>query len=157
MCIRDSRDGLAAISQEAMDLNYDGVMIESHINPDEAWSDAKQQVVPERVAEIIEGLILRDENAADPSLLEEYRTKIDQLDDEIMNLFSQRMTVSKDIGRYKKDNGIAILQSKRWEDILTLMAAKGEKLGLSPEFVERFLKAVHQESINHQNQVMNED
>lgn len=151
-----NREGLAAISQEAMDLNYDGVMIESHIDPDNAWSDAKQQVVPERVAEIIENLVLRSESPADPTLLEQYRQKIDQMDDDIMNLFAERMKVSQDIGRYKKDNGIAILQSKRWEDILTHMAEKGEKVGLSPEFVERYLKAVHQESINHQNKVMNE-
>lgn len=152
-----NREGLAAITQEAMDLNYDGAMLESHIDPDNAWSDAKQQVVPERVGEIVSKLVLRDENASDPSLLQGYREKIDQLDDEIMNLFSQRMNISKDIGRYKKANGIAILQSKRWEDILTHMAEKGEKVGLSAEFVERYLKAVHQESINHQNQVMNEE
>ncbi|MEQ9229507.1 MAG: chorismate mutase, partial [Cyclobacteriaceae bacterium] len=123
---------------------------------DNAWSDAKQQVVPERVAEIIENLVIRSESPADPTLLEQHRQKIDQMDEEIMNLFADRMKISQDIGRYKKENGIAILQSKRWEDILTHMAEKGEKVGLSAEFVERYLRAVHQESINHQNKVMNE-
>ena len=151
-----NREGLAAISQEAMDLNYDGVMLESHIDPDNAWSDAKQQVVPERVAEIVDGLVLRQEDGMDKSQLDGFREKIDEMDEEIMALFAKRMKVSDQIGRYKKSNGIAILQSKRWEDILTQMATKGETMGLSAQFVERYLKAVHQESIDRQNAIMNE-
>ena len=101
-----NREGLAAISQEAMDLNYDGVMIESHIDPDNAWSDAKQQVVPERVGEIIEGLVVRHEEADDLSELDGFRKKIDQMDEEIMALFAKRMKVSKQIGNYKKENDV---------------------------------------------------
>lgn len=152
-----NRTNLAAIAQESMDLNYDGVMIESHIDPDNAWSDAKQQVVPERLAEIINNLVVRTEiPAKDDGLLEAYRAQIDKYDDEILAIFSQRMRVAENIGRYKKEHGITILQSKRWEDILAHMTDKGTKAGLSPEFIEKFLKAVHQESINHQNAVMNE-
>ena len=151
-----NRTGLAAISQEAMDLNYDGVMIESHIDPDNAWSDAKQQIVPEEVGKLVDNLVLRSADPSDESLLASYREKIDKFDEDIMNLFSERMKVSRDIGKYKKDNDVAILQSKRWEDILTHMTEKGEKLKLNAEFVEKYLKAVHQESINQQNQVMNE-
>jgi len=151
-----NRVDLAAIAQESMDLNYDGIMLESHIDPDNAWSDAKQQVVPERIAEIVTNLVVRSENPdkAD-NLLEAYREQIDKYDDAILSLFAQRMKVAENIGRYKKENGITILQSKRWEDILQHMTDKGTKAGLSPEFIEKWLKAVHQESINHQNMVMN--
>jgi len=151
-----NRENLFSISQEAMDLNYDGLMIESHRDPNNAWSDAKQQVVPERVAEMIENLEVRTEKAENgESLLEGYRGQIDQYDDEILALFAQRMKVADNIGLYKKEHGVTILQGKRWDEILNHAIDKGEKAGLSAEFVERYLKAVHQESINHQNEVMN--
>ena len=151
-----NRENLQGIAQEAMDLNYDGVMMESHCDPDNAWSDAKQQVLPERLDEIVRGLVLRtSKTESDPGLLESYREQIDTYDDEILALFAQRMKVADNIGRYKKENGVTILQGKRWDEILSHAIDKGERAGLSAEFVERFLKAVHQESINHQNEVMN--
>ena len=151
-----NRENLQSIAQEAMDLNYDGVMIESHCDPDNAWSDAKQQVVPERLDEIVRSLVLRTTKPeSDPGLLESYREQIDTYDDEILALFAQRMKVADNIGRYKKENGVTILQGKRWDEILRHAIDRGERAGLSAEFVERFLKAVHQESINHQNEVMN--
>ncbi|MCP4458758.1 MAG: bifunctional 3-deoxy-7-phosphoheptulonate synthase/chorismate mutase type II [Cytophagales bacterium] len=151
-----NRENLFNISQEAMDLNYDGLMIESHRDPDNAWSDAKQQVVPARIAEMVDGLELRSSKAGNGgSLLEEYREKIDQYDDEILALFAQRMKIADNIGLYKKKNGITILQGKRWDEILNHAIDKGKRAGLSAEFIERYLMAVHQESINHQNEVMN--
>lgn len=151
-----NRENLLNISQKAMDLNYDGLMIESHMAPDHAWSDAKQQVVPERITEIVESLEVRSEKVENgETLLEGYRDKIDQYDEEILALFAQRMKVADDIGQYKKENGVTILQGKRWDEILRHTIDKGKKSGLSAEFVERYLKAVHQESINHQNEIMN--
>lgn len=151
-----NRENLFNISQEAMDLNYDGLMIESHCDPDNAWSDAKQQVVPERVAEMIQNLEVRSAKVEnDETLLGEYREQIDKYDDEILTLFAQRMQVADNIGRYKKENGVTILQGKRWDQILRHAVDKGKKSGLSAEFVERYLRAVHQESIHHQNTVMN--
>jgi len=158
--IAGNRELLFDVSQEAMDLNYDGLMIESHITPDDAWSDAKQQITPEKVVELIDSLILRkndlDENLTS-SELDSLRTQIDKFDDEILDLFSQRMKVAENIGSYKKKNNLTILQSKRWEQVLEQSFSKAQKLGLSDEFIERYLKAVHQESINHQNKVMNKN
>jgi len=151
-----NREGLAGIAQEAMDLNYDGLMIESHRDPDNAWSDAKQQVVPERVGEMIDNLVVRSQNPTDENLLAGYREQIDNYDNQILELFAQRMKVAENIGRYKKANGVTILQGRRWDEILGHAIEKGKKAGLSAEFIERFLKAVHQESINHQNAIMNE-
>lgn len=152
-----NRHMLQAVSQEALDLNYDGVMIESHIDPDNAWSDAKQQVVPERVAEMMNAMILRENrpNNGEVAGLEAFRNQIDLFDKEIMDLFAQRMGVVQKIGEFKKENNISILQTQRWEEILSKAFEMGDKMGLSKEFVEKYLRAVHQESIDQQNAVMN--
>ncbi len=152
-----NRHMLFDVAQEALDLNFDGVMIESHIDPDNAWSDAKQQVVPERVGEMINDLILRNNVPENGSIsgLSAFRSQIDKYDDEIMALFAQRMEVAQKIGAFKKENNMSILQTKRWEEILEKAFTKGRKVGLSDEFMEKYLKAVHQESIDQQNNVMN--
>lgn len=153
-----NRELLAEVAQQAMDLNYEGIMLESHINPDKALSDAKQQVVPGRLAEIVDGLVLRngfsDKVIIDDSL-QVLRNQVDQCDNEILTILAQRMQVVENIGQYKKDNNLTILQTSRWNNILEQSFAKGEKLGLSKGFIEMYLKAVHQESINHQSAVMN--
>ncbi|MEN7551816.1 chorismate mutase [Rapidithrix thailandica] len=153
-----NREMLAEISQEAMDLNFDGLMIESHRTPDQALSDAKQQVTPDRLAEITKGLVLRKDKAesnGSPSPIDLMRSQIDQFDSEILTLLSSRMEVAKNIGKYKKENNVTILQPERWNQILQSSIEKGQNKGLSEEFIEKYLKAVHQESINHQNVVMN--
>ncbi|MTI39436.1 chorismate mutase [Fulvivirga lutimaris] len=152
-----NRHMLFEVAQEALDLNFDGVMIESHIDPDNAWSDAKQQVVPERVGEMVNDLVVRNTAPQNGSLsgLSAFRSQIDKYDDEIMALFAQRMEVAQKIGQYKKENNISILQTKRWEEILEKAFSKGRKVGLSDEFIEKYLKAVHQESIDQQNKIMN--
>lgn len=153
-----NRQMLFEVSQEAMDLNYEGLMIEAHCNPKAALSDAKQQVTPQRLAEIVDSLVLRkykpEENGS-PSPLEFFRKEIDQFDDEILLLLSKRMQVAENIGRYKKEKNITILQTDRWNSIIQDAMEKGQKFGLSEEFIARYLKAVHQESINHQNEIMN--
>jgi len=151
-----NREMLQEVSQEAMDLNFEGLMIESHINPDEALSDAKQQVIPERVKEIVESLVVRsDKSIIRENALESYRKQIDTYDDEILALFAQRMEVAKDIGRLKKDRSLTILQASRWDQVLKNTYQKATKIGLSHEFVDRYLTALHEESISHQNRVMN--
>ncbi|PVY42365.1 prephenate dehydrogenase [Pontibacter virosus] len=153
-----NRELLAEISQQAMDLNYTGLMLESHIDPDKAWSDAKQQVTPDRLAEIIDGLVLRNGyngKVGVDDTLHELRSQVDQFDSELFTLLSQRMQVVESIGQYKKENRLTILQASRWNDVLEQSFKRGEKLGLSRDFIEKYLKAVHQESINHQSAIMN--
>ncbi len=152
------RDILLDVAQKAIDLDFDGLIIESHIDPDNAWSDAKQQVTPERLGEMISSIIWRKEDISSEELhaaMEKMRQQINQLDDELLLLLGQRMKVADKIGQYKKDNNITILQTNRWNAILDRAFAKGEQLGLSREFITKYFDAVHMESINHQNKIMN--
>lgn len=152
------RDILMDVAQKAIDLDFDGLMIESHIDPDKAWSDAKQQVTPERLGEMIGEIVWRKEDVNSEEYhvaLEKLRQQINHLDDELMQILGQRMKVAEKIGEYKKNNNITILQTNRWNEILERAALKGEKLGLSKEFITRYFDAVHMESINHQNKIMN--
>lgn len=147
------RDLLAAVSQKAMDLNFDGLMIESHITPDEAWSDAKQQITPEVYGQMITDLVLRDydpESIPQRTELEKLRKQINLIDDELISMLSSRMNVAREIGRYKKDNNITILQSDRWAHILEKYKKKGADQDLGEDFITRFIKAVHDESIDQQ-------
>ena len=152
------RDILLEVAQEAIDLDFDGLMIESHIDPDNAWSDAKQQVTPERLAEMLDAIIWRKEDINSEELhaaMAKMRSQINQLDDELMQILGQRMKIADKIGEYKKNNGITILQTNRWNEILERAFKKGEKLGLGKEFITKYFDAIHMESINHQNKVMN--
>ena len=152
------RDILQEVAQKAIDLDYDGFIIESHIDPDKAWSDAKQQVTPERLAEMLGSLKWRKEDVASEeyhAALEKLRQQINHLDDELMQILGQRMKVAEKIGQYKKDNNITILQTNRWNEILQRAFDRGDKMGLSKEFVTKYFDAVHMESINHQNKILN--
>ncbi|MBS1751909.1 MAG: bifunctional 3-deoxy-7-phosphoheptulonate synthase/chorismate mutase type II [Bacteroidetes bacterium] len=152
------RDILMDVAQKAIDLDYDGLMIESHIDPDNAWSDAKQQVTPERLAEMLDAIVWRKEDVnseAFHAALEKLRQQINHLDDEMMQILGQRMKLAEKIGQYKKENNITILQTSRWNEILERAFVKGEKIGLSKEFVTKYFDAIHMESINHQNKIMN--
>jgi chorismate mutase len=151
------RDILQTVSQQAINLDYDGLIIESHITPDEAWSDAKQQITPEVLAEMLNAMEWRKEDIQSPELhsaMEKLRQQINQLDDELMQILSQRMKVADQIGAYKKQNNITILQTNRWNEILEKAYKKGEQLNLSKEFMTKYFDAVHMESITHQNKVM---
>ena len=153
------RDILLDVAQKAIDLDYDGLIIESHIDPDKAWSDAKQQVTPERLAELLDSIRWRKEDVPSEeyhAAMEKMRQQINHLDDELMQILSERMKVAEKIGLYKKQNNITILQTNRWNEILERATAKGDKLGLSKEFITKYFDAVHMESINHQNKVMND-
>jgi len=152
------RDILLDVAQKAIDLDFDGLMIESHIDPDNAWSDAKQQVTPERLAEMLDEIVWRKEdiNSEDfHAALEKLRQQINHLDDELLQLLGQRMKIADKIGEFKKNNDITILQTSRWNEILERAFQKGDNLGLTREFITKYFDAVHMESINHQNRVMN--
>ncbi|MEO7306213.1 MAG: chorismate mutase [Ferruginibacter sp.] len=153
-----NRSMLQSVAQKSIDLDFDGLMLESHIDPDNAWSDAKQQVTPERLLELLNDLVWRRESTTEQEFitaLTTLREQINQVDDELMTLLGQRMKLSDKIGQYKKDNDITILQTNRWNEILERGFQKGEMLGLSKEFITRYFDAVHLESIQHQNKIMN--
>jgi 3-deoxy-7-phosphoheptulonate synthase len=156
--IAGSREYIFDISQKSMDLNFDGLMIESHNDPDNAWSDAAQQITPSDLKGLLDRLILRNPDTSDPKLLDvlgELRQQIDVFDDHLIDLMEQRMKVAETIGRFKKENNITVLQSSRWDEIIKKAIVKGETKGLSAELIDTIFKAIHQESINHQMKVIN--
>ncbi len=151
------RDTLFAVAQQALNLGFEGNMIESHQDPDAAWSDAKQQITPEVLRDLIEALVWRHETTDQREFLTalaSLREQINQLDAEIMQLLGRRMAVAEKIGLYKKENDITILQTSRWNEVLERAQRQGATLGLTHDFVEQYLAAVHLESIARQNRVM---
>ncbi len=156
--IAGNKELIPDICQKAMDLNYAGLMIESHITPDKALSDAKQQLTPVQLSDLLNNLIIRDKKAKNTKVnesLEELRVKIDEFDDIIFEALSNRMEISKEIGIVKKENNINIIQATRWSNILKDALEKAQKNGLSKKFIINFYELVHQESINLQNEVLN--
>lgn len=154
-----SRDLLFEISQKAMDLDFDGLIVETHCNPERALSDAQQQITPDNLNKLIGRLVLRSasiQNNVLLSTLEELRHEIDKYDDKLMDIFEHRMAVSRKIGEYKKQNNITILQTSRWDEILRNKIDQAAKKGLGEEFIIKVFRAIHEESINHQTKVMNE-
>jgi chorismate mutase len=152
-----NREDLHEVAQHALDLNYDGLMTETHCDPDNAWSDAKQQITPHIYGEMVRRFLVRRETTDDRTFLENLeslRHKIDEVDLELLNLLGRRMRLSEEIGRFKRRNNISILQAARWNEILEKATELGAKRGLSAEFIEKYLSAVHQESIAKQTDVM---
>ncbi len=156
--IGGNRNLLAPISQQAMDLNIAGLMIESHCNPDMALSDKNQQIVPQRLKEIIENLTIRElstSNLEFADQLSKLRQAIDEIDNEIIMKLVKRMNISEKIGIYKKENNVTVLQVERWQEILSKNITLGNSMGLSPYFVKKILEYVHKESIKKQTEIMN--
>jgi len=156
--ISGNRELIFDISQTALDLNFDGLMIETHHDPDNAWSDAAQQITPKRLVQIMEDLKIRketDEEAEYNQKINNLRTQIDIIDNQLIDILSKRMKVSDGIGELKRQRNVAVLQTNRWNAILGKMILEGESKGLSEEFVLRMFKAIHQESINHQEKIIN--
>ena len=156
--IAGRRDILQDISQTALDLNFDGLMIETHTDPDNAWSDAAQQITPDVLVKMMEDLKIRtltSDEADYKNQLNTLRTQIDVIDHGILETLGKRMKVAVSIGELKKKKNVAVLQTKRWNEILGNMILEGEKRGLSEEFVLKMFKAIHQESINNQEEVIN--
>lgn len=156
--ISGRRDLIFDLSQTALDLNFDGLMIESHINPDKAWSDAKQQITPKTLIKIMKDLKVRNELVEEEKYKNELyslRTQIDIIDHSILDSLGKRMKISEEIGGLKKTKNVAVLQNKRWNEILDKMIDEGNSKGLTREFISRIYKAIHQESIIHQEKIIN--
>ena len=156
--ITGKRDMILDVSQTALDLNFDGLMIETHNDPDKAWSDAAQQVTPAALVRIMTDLKIRketDEESDYNNKLGQLRAQIDVIDNQLIEILGKRMKTADSIGKLKKQRNVAVLQTNRWNTILGKMILDGEAKGLSEEFVLRMFKAIHQESINHQEKVVN--
>ncbi|MBS1736975.1 MAG: bifunctional 3-deoxy-7-phosphoheptulonate synthase/chorismate mutase type II [Bacteroidetes bacterium] len=154
-----NRTDLHIIAQKSIDLDFGGLMIETHITPDEAWSDAKQQITPQGLTSLLNSLVWRSEKLQQQEFLTALTTlreQINQVDDELLALIGQRMKIAEKIGAYKKENNITILQTHRWNEILEAAIKKGSGLGLSKDFITKYLDAIHLESISHQNIIMND-
>lgn len=147
------RDLIAPLSQEAMDLGFDGLIVETHCNPDCAWSDKNQQITPETLAEILSKLVIRDTNNTE--LLAELRCEIDRIDTEVLALLSRRMQISRDIGNYKKEHGLSVLQAQRYNELLDDRAKRGAELSLDQDFVKAVLRTIHDESVRLQIEIIN--
>lgn len=155
--IAGKREYLFEIAQKALDLNVDGLMIESHINPDKAWSDAKQQLTPAALKEMLGNLVIREiaPEGISPKLLDELRAKIDVIDDLLIDLLKKRMKISEGIGHYKKENKMAVLQPSRWDSLLNKYMMMAGENSLSRELITKIFQAIHQESINIQDKIIN--
>ena len=148
---------LQELSQRAMDLGLDGLMVESHCNPDAAWSDAAQQLTPAALKELLEKLIIREntsDNEAYREGIDALRARIDVIDENLLKLLRDRMGVSQAIGRYKKEHNVAILQAGRWEQLLADMVSRAEAMGISAQAITAIMTAIHDESVRVQNNVL---
>ena len=155
--ITGNRELLFEVSQKAMDLNFDGLMIETHPNPEKAWSDAAQQVTPNRLDEILNAIVLRSQNVSQDvaSKINEIRDKVSNVDDRLFELLMERMQYSDIVGQLKRENNITILQQEHWTKIINKRLDNADDYHLSEKFIRRFMDAIHQESIRHQTAVMN--
>ena len=157
--IAGNRTSIFDLCQTALDLNYDGLMVETHHDPDNAWSDAAQQITPATLVQFMKDLRIRKEVSESEEFqakLKNLRAMIDIADTQILEVLSRRMKISDEIGKAKKEQNVAILQNQRWSEILGKMTSEGQENGLSEEFILRIFKAIHQESINHQKKVISE-
>jgi chorismate mutase len=148
------RELIAPLCQQAMDLGFGGLIVESHIDPDKAWSDAKQQVTPDVLDYILSLLIIRDENVTTENI-QQMRKQIDEIDNKIMELLAKRMGVCRDIGQYKKDHNMTVLQTGRYNEILEKRGVQGALTGMSPEFVAKVFESIHEESVRQQIEIIN--
>lgn len=151
--IGGKRELVAPLSQQAMDLDFDGLIIETHCNPEKAWSDASQQITPAVLELVLESIVIRDTKQSTENL-SQLRRQIDELDNNLLELFAKRMRISQEIGKYKKEHNMPILQSQRYEEILENRIQQAVKMGMSDEFMKTVLIAIHEESVRQQMLVM---
>ena len=151
--IGGKRDLIQPLCQQAMDLNYEGLIVETHCDPDNAWSDAKQQVTPTVLKTILEELIIRDTKVTTEDL-KDLRKQIDELDQSLLELLSKRMRVSREIGTFKKEHGMPIIQQDRYGSILKGRIAEASEMGMNPEFMRVVLEAIHEESVRQQLEIV---
>lgn len=150
------RDFIAPLSQQALDMGFDGLIIESHCSPDNAWSDAAQQVTPEILSQILSSLHPRKETATTEPL-DALRSDIDHIDSEIMELISRRMEVAREIGKYKKEHGMPVLQPSRYNDVMESRISQAPKMGIGTEAMRTIWLAIHDESVRQQIQLTRND
>lgn len=154
--IGGKQDMVQTLAQQAMNMSFDGLMIETHINPDVAWSDAQQQLTPEALGSLLNTLVVQETNIEKNSFehLYELRARIDRIDDYIVELLGERMSISEEIGVFKKKNRLAIHQAERWANIVKRTLENSKRAGLTEEFILKMFQQVHNESIRHQEKVM---
>lgn len=148
------RDLIAPLCQQAMDLGFDGLIIESHCNPDAAWSDAKQQIVPDVLDYILSLLVVRDEHSTTEGITL-LRKQIDELDNDLMELLAKRMQVCREIGQYKKEHNMTVYQANRYNEILEKRGAQGSLMGMDANFIAKVFEGVHEESVRQQMEIIN--
>ncbi len=152
--ISGRRDLIASLCQEAMDLGFDGLIVESHCDPDKAWSDASQQVSPDVLDFIVSRLIFRDTNAH-TDRLRDLRQEIDELDNDLIDLLAKRMKVCRSIGEYKKESGMTVVQTRRYSEILDKRGAQGSLLGIDTQCIKNIFEHIHEESVRQQMEIIN--
>ena len=152
--ISGRRDLIAPLCQQAMDLQFSGLIIESHCDPDKAWSDASQQITPEVLALILNNLVVRTTNASTENITA-LRKQIDEIDMSILEILAKRMRISREIGQYKKEHDMAILQSKRYDEIISTRVADGKTMSMGEDFLNTIFEAIHAESVRQQMEIMN--
>ena len=149
------RELIAPLAQQAMDLGFDGLLVESHCSPDEAWSDARQQVTPEVLDYILSLLVIRDQRVTTEGI-RQLRHRIDELDNQLMDLLAKRMRICREIGQYKKEHNMTVLQTKRYSEILAKRGAQGAQCGMSADFVANVFEHIHEESVRQQIEIVNQ-
>lgn len=152
--IGGKRELIAPLCQQAMDLNYDGLIIESHCNPDAAWSDKEQQVTPDILAYVLNLLVIR-ETIQTTENLTELRHQIDEIDNQLLEILAKRMRISREIGQYKKEHNMPVLQTRRYDEILMKRISMAQSMGMDAEFMKTVLEAIHEESVRQQVEVLN--
>ncbi|MDR0834050.1 MAG: bifunctional 3-deoxy-7-phosphoheptulonate synthase/chorismate mutase type II [Candidatus Symbiothrix sp.] len=153
--IGGKRELVAPLSQQALDLNYEGLIIESHCNPDAAWSDKDQQVTPDVLSYILNTLVVRDTKQTTESL-NELRQQIDEIDDSLLSTLAKRMRISREIGQYKKEHNMPVLQTSRYDEILDKRSQQAIEVGVDANFIKTVFEAIHEESIRQQIDVLNQ-
>lgn len=153
--IGGTRELIAPLCQQAMDLGFDGLIVESHCSPDNAWSDAKQQVTPDVLDYILSLLVIRDEKVTTEGI-HALRKQIDELDNQLIELLAKRMRVCREIGQYKKEHNMTVLQTSRYNEILDKRGAQGVLCGISSEFIRSVFEEVHEESVRQQIEIINQ-
>ena len=149
------RELIAPLCQQAMDLGFDGLIVESHCAPDEAWTDAAQQVTPDVLYYILSLLVVRDEHSSTEGI-KQLRRQLDEIDDKMVELLARRMRISREIGRYKREHNMTVFQAGRYREILEKYGVKGSLCGLDPHFVSSIFESIHQESVRQQMEIVNQ-
>lgn len=148
------RELIAPLCQQAMDLGFDGLIVESHCNPDKAWTDARQQVTPDVLDYILSLLVIRDVHSTTEGI-KQLRRHLDEIDDKVVELLARRMSICREIGQYKKEHNMTVFQAARYREILEKYGVKGALCGLDPKFVASIFESIHQESVRQQIEIVN--